>query len=337
MRRLPPLWLLAVLALAATTRSAHADDPRVTALIEEGLDLRQAQRDAEALVLFEKAQALAPSPRGQAQVALAQQALGRWKLAEENLRAALGAKDDAWIESRRAILERALTVILAHLGDVEIVGARSGTVYVDGVPSNDAHALSHLRLEVGRRTLEIRAAGAYPFSRLLEVLPGETVRVEVEQRPLLVEPSIAPVAIAPSSQAPTPIMPASSAEVGRAQRTIGWTFLGGAGLFLASGFAGLGVRAAAVTDFNATESCTGVPTSALSSQCRSWLNQGSTGQTLEVVGFVGGGLLAVVSVTLLVTAPSATKTSAPVASAASLATSCAPTAGGAWCSLGGAF
>src|SRR5665213_1102695 len=115
MRRLPTLWLVgaAVLAPCLVSADAAADDPEATALIERGLDLRQAQKDPEALVLFEQAQRIAPSPRGQAQVALVQQALGRWANAERNLRAALAEKDDAWISSRRPILEKAMTIIQA--------------------------------------------------------------------------------------------------------------------------------------------------------------------------------------------------------------------------------
>jgi hypothetical protein len=313
----------ALFAPCLVSPNAAADDPAATALIERGLDLRQAQKDPEALVLFEQAQRIAPSPRGQAQVALVQQALGRWASAERNLRAALAEKDDTWIASRRPILEKAMSVIETHLGDVEIVGAKSGTVYVDGAMLEGRDALTHLRLEVGRRTLELRAAGFYPFSRVLDVRPGEVVRVEVEQHALLEAPKESRVTVAPPATAGSP--------PGGAQRTIGWVALGGAGLFVATGVAGLVVHDVAASDFNANASCTTVATSGLSSQCRGWLSDGSTGQTLEIVGFVGGGVIAALSVALLLTAPS----SKPKAT--SLSVPCIPTLGGAWCSMQGTF
>lgn len=315
---------MAALAAALAAPSAKADDPAAAALIEQGLDLRQAQRDAEALALFEKAQALAPSPRGQAQVALAQQALGRWGLAEQNLRAALGAKDDAWIETRRPILERAMSVIQGHLGDVELVGATTGSVYVDSVAIKEPDALSHLRLEIGRRTLEVRAPGAYPFSRILDVLPGGVVRVEVEQHALL-DDGVSPAG------ASGPVRVVVASEPGRVQRTFGWVVLGAAGIFVATGVVGLIERSVAVGDFNGNTACTTQKSNALSSQCSGWLDNGNTGQTLAVAGFVGAGVSGALSAVLLLTAPS----SKPKATALTLP--CSPTPGGAWCALRGTF
>jgi len=337
MRRSPPGWLLTALVTCASSAAlsvlvpcdARADDPAATALIERGLDLRQAQRDAEALALFEAAQRLAPSPRGQAQVALAQQALGRWGLAELNLRAALAAKGDTWIESRRPILERALGVITTHLGDVEIVGAK-GTVFIDGARVDGPDALTHLRLEVGRRMFELRAEGSYPFSRVLDVLPGEVVRIEVEQHPLLAESPSADVNPAPgTSRAVTP--PAEASNAGHTQRLLGWIALGGAGLFLGTGVAGLVDRSTAASNFNGSAACTSQPSNALSSQCRGWLDDGSTGSTIAIVGFVGSGLVGALSLALLITAPS----SHPKTAAFSLP--CSPSKGGASWLIEGTF
>jgi hypothetical protein len=323
MRRLLPLCLSAAVVLAPSL-TARADDPSAAALIERGLDLRQAQHDPEALVLFEEAQALAPSPRGQAQVALVQQALGRWASAERNLRAALAAKDDAWIVSRRPILEHAMSTIEGHLGDVEIVGAKTGVVYVDGARIDEPDALTHLRLEIGRRTLEVRAAGTYPFSRVLDVRPGEVVRVEVELHPLLDAPRV-------PADAPTPLPAPVPRESGSTQRALGWIALGGAGLLLATGAVGLADHGIAAGDFNGSAACTGTASNHLSSQCSGWLDDGSTGQTLAIVGFVGGGVLAALSVTLLLTAPS----SKPKPSAWTVP--CAPNRAGVECSLVGSF
>jgi hypothetical protein len=331
MRRPLRAWLFVfagVAWLAPVTRVARADDPTATDLIERGLDLRQAHRDAEALMLFETAEKLAPSPRGRAQVALAEQALGRWGLAEKHLRAALDAKSDPWIESRRPILERALAVIAAHLGDVEIVGAK-GTVFVDGVRIDEPDALVHLRLEAGRRTLELRADGVYPFSRTFDVLPGDVVRIEVVQHALLAEtPAVTPPP--PASSGASTAQPSA----GRTQRTLAWVSLGGAGALVATGVAGLFVRSSAASDFNSTPSCTGQPTSALSSQCKSWLDQGTTGSTVAVVGFVGGGVAAALSIVLFATAPATKARSA-------LSFPCSPVLGagvrGASCALEGSF
>lgn len=312
--------------LAFVPHVAFADDAAASALIEQGLDLRQSQRDAEALALFEKAQALTPSPRGQAQIALAQQALGRWRLAERNLRRALGAKNDPWIESRRPILERAMNVIRENLGDVEIVGARKGTVYVDGVHVDEPDALTHLRLEVGRRAVELRAPGYYPFSRVLDVRPGASVRVEVEQHPLLddARPATGPDAVVPPT---TPVV--ATGDVGRTQRTIGWVVLGGAAIFLATGAVGIIERESDAVSYN--NGCSKGVTTANQTQCSDLYSEGNTAQTVGIIGFVGAGVFGAVSAALLLTAPSAK------GKPTTITLGCAPLEGGASCAWRGTF
>ena len=68
--------LLSVAILAARTAEATGD--AAEHLIKQGVELRAKGKDAEALVLFQKAYAATPSPRALAQIALAEQALGRW-------------------------------------------------------------------------------------------------------------------------------------------------------------------------------------------------------------------------------------------------------------------
>ena len=62
---------------------AHADaQSEADALITKGVGLREKGRDEEALDVFRQALAKSPSARARAQVALAEQALGMWVLAE---------------------------------------------------------------------------------------------------------------------------------------------------------------------------------------------------------------------------------------------------------------
>jgi hypothetical protein len=63
------------------------------------------------------------------------------------------------------------------------------------------------------------------------------------------------------------------------------------------------------------------------------LDDGNTGQTVAVIGFVGGGIVAALSVALLLTAPrTGGKRKAMVWSIP-----CAPARGGASCTIGGKF
>src|SRR6266705_1743487 len=84
--------LLAVLIVPAPARADDAD-----ALIKQGVELRRAGNDQQALERFRRAYDLAPTPRALAQMGLAEQALARWVDGEAHLAKALIAPQDAWI------------------------------------------------------------------------------------------------------------------------------------------------------------------------------------------------------------------------------------------------
>ena len=63
---------------AEAPEAAEAATPTAESLIEEGIALRTEGRDEEALGKFVESYELAPAPRTLTQIALAEQALGRW-------------------------------------------------------------------------------------------------------------------------------------------------------------------------------------------------------------------------------------------------------------------
>src|SRR4051812_36411583 len=94
-------------AALAVSGSAHGADPE--ALIREGLELRRAGHDQEALSLFQRAVQARRTPRALAQLGLCQQALGLWPGAERHLEEALaGEGDDAWKAKNAKALREAL-------------------------------------------------------------------------------------------------------------------------------------------------------------------------------------------------------------------------------------
>src|SRR5580704_11727693 len=101
--------LATALLLVAGTARAQPSDPEP--LVKEGIELRRLHRDADALEAFRRAFALAPAPRTLAQIALAEQALGRFVDAEADLQRAISSGEDPWI--RRSA--RALEVGLADI------------------------------------------------------------------------------------------------------------------------------------------------------------------------------------------------------------------------------
>src|SRR5436190_8859003 len=104
-RMRPQAWMLVLALIAPAIAQAQTDDP--DALIQQGLDLRREHRDDEALAVFRRSHELRPSARALAQIALAEQATGRWVDAREHLTEAL-AMDDPWIAERRGPLGESL-------------------------------------------------------------------------------------------------------------------------------------------------------------------------------------------------------------------------------------
>jgi len=174
LRQLP--WLTAIALVPAPAQA----QPGATAngLIEHGIQLREQGHDDQALIEFRKAYAISPSPRARAQMALAEQALGNWVVADQHLREALAADGDAWIASRKGVLTTAAAAIGRHLGSLEVTGTSRGgaRVLLDGLDVGAFPLPRPVRVETGSRLLEVRAPGYYPVVRTLEITAGATSR-----------------------------------------------------------------------------------------------------------------------------------------------------------------
>jgi hypothetical protein len=185
--------LLVLLSIASLARfAAAADDASAADLLRAGVKLRHEGLDEAALALFERAAAIAPTPVARAQIALAEQALGRWLDAEAHLRVALDAEEDPWIVANRAALDLARDAIAGHLGWLTVdVGAPSADIHFGG------HSIApfvEARVASGSGELEVRAAGYAPVERPIDVPPGEhtrlTIALEALRPDLLPEPHV---------------------------------------------------------------------------------------------------------------------------------------------------
>src|SRR5947209_3601580 len=96
-----------VVGVPSVALAGGGDEAAADAAIRRGVDLRKQGRDMDALEEFRKAYAAARSPRALAQIALAEQALGRWVDAESDLDQALASKSDPWIRKNVATLNGA--------------------------------------------------------------------------------------------------------------------------------------------------------------------------------------------------------------------------------------
>ncbi len=88
--------------------TAHAQD--ADALYREGVELRGAGRDEDALARFQRAHEIAPSGRTLAQIGFAEQALGRFRDAHRHLMEAR-ATQEPWVTEHRQLIDESLAVV----------------------------------------------------------------------------------------------------------------------------------------------------------------------------------------------------------------------------------
>ncbi len=206
-----------LVALAMTTH-VHAQPPDAEALYRDGVVLRRQRHDAEALAEFRRAYSLQPAPRTLAQIALAEQALGRWVDAEADLQRAVQTKGDAWIERNQDVLAAGLTDIRRHLGDLDVEADVPGAeLWVNGARVAVLPLSRSLRVETGSVLLEVRARGYASARRTTFVEPGERAREDIHLVPLVQQ---APVAGEQAARAPAAGEEAVRAPVGSAQVSI---------------------------------------------------------------------------------------------------------------------
>jgi tetratricopeptide (TPR) repeat protein len=150
------------------------------ALIERGVELRKTGDDRTALEVFARAFACSGSARAQAQMALAEQALGRWIDAHQHLRAALDAAHDPWIREHTAALTESLAEIASRLGRLEVTANVAGAeLSVDGrrvgrTPLSDA-----IYAVVGESVVILSAPGYFDLARRVTVDAGSLSRVSL--------------------------------------------------------------------------------------------------------------------------------------------------------------
>lgn len=176
-------WLWATvlgLAVVVAPFSLHAGED-VEAVISRGVELRRAGRDREALVQFQRALKMQKTSRVQAQVAVAEQALGLWVAAEADLLAAMASEDDPWITKNRATLATALTAIRGHLGSLEVWGTPTGaTILVNEKVVGKLPLSGPVRLTAEIITLKAHAEGYSEVNRSVRILVDETAREHIE-------------------------------------------------------------------------------------------------------------------------------------------------------------
>ncbi len=298
--RLASLAALASVALAVTEAAAQAPTADVDALMDQGVRLRSEGRDEDALTAFRRAWDLAHTPEALAQIALAEQALGRWVEAARDLATARESAADPWIARHRDHLVEAGTEIARHVGRVEVRSRSPGArLHVNGVDQGALPLAAPLRMAIGTQSFEVTAPGHIALGRLVDVRPGDDLLEEFDLAPMPATPTV----IAPPPGAPRTPRAAPS----------GWVTasFAAAGAMLVGGAVALAWREVAAADFNAEGQslCMVDPGDAGrvygGATCESLASDRGTANALMITGFVAAGAFAATGVALLVARPSA--------------------------------
>jgi hypothetical protein len=275
--RLTPKLISVTLALAAVvTWSTRARADAVDRLIEQGVALRAEGKPEEALDIFAKAHALAPSARTLAQMGLAEGALHRWLPAEDHIAGALAAHDTPWIENPRTrqALEQALVSIRGHVSEVKVVGPAGAQVAADGRPLGQLPLATPVRLAEGPAHITATAPGLLPAATDVAVVGGTHTTVLLQMPALPTPPT--PVAL------PSP-RTADDDDGGHRWRTwAGWSLVVVSGAAIGTGIAWLAI--------NGDPSCS-APAGSVCAHVYDTKAQGWTAVGAGLAAGVAGGLL----------------------------------------------
>ncbi len=204
MKRL--LLIAALLCATSLSVSVRAAEPSADALIEQGLGLRRDGKPEQALELFRKAHALAPSPRTFGQMGLVETSLKKWVEGEKHLAVSLANPDDRWVVKNRAFLDEALGLCRSHVGDLVVTGPAGAEVFVGGQSVGTLPAVPALRLAEGTISVSASAPGSKPFEQTITIRPGARSPLTIALAPIAATPIAAPAAPVAPAPAPTPLI-----------------------------------------------------------------------------------------------------------------------------------
>lgn len=177
------LVLLVPGPLRAEVPDAGLAEPNADALIAQGLELRRQGLAPAALPLFQRAHALAPTPRTVGQLGLVEASLQRWLDAEAHLVRALEAPADAWVSGNRKLLDKALAVTRRHIGELVVEGPAGAHVFVSGRGSKKLPLAEPIRVAEGEVRVSAIAAGFKQLIQTVHVRGGKRTSLKLELVP----------------------------------------------------------------------------------------------------------------------------------------------------------
>ena len=290
-------------ALAETKKSPSCTEAETR--IRLGLKMRAEHRDDGALEEFQRAYRLCSSARALAQIALAEQATGRWKEAEQHLDIVLSTAGDSWVEQHRGDLENAREALAQRLGSLEVSLApteATGELLLNGEHVARLPLEAPLRVVAGTVTIEVRAQGFDPVTRPVTIPPAGRTREVVVLSPIAPPPPVVVAKPRPEKPhtEPSPVVTAPPRPPGRSLRkTLGIVGLSVGGAGLAVGAAGHVLREQNARAWNRDDACVRASPGNLPPACQTRRDTVELGERLALAGYVAGGVLAAAGVLLL--------------------------------------
>jgi len=319
-RRSLAAFISTVLASSIAVAQTSAEVAARRLLLERAEAARNTAHHAEALDLASRAGQIQMSPSVRLFIAEEEEQLGRVAEAFGSAERCLSeVETNTASRNREAVRERCRalqTNLRRRVGQVVVAvpaPAPAGLrVTVAAIPLNPALYGAPMVVTPGDVPVAATADGRHPWSTTVRVAAGATVPVQVSleamtpaatvgapAQPPPAAPSLGPVATLPSSPPPT------TSSRGSAQRTLAWVAVGGAVALVGGGVA-MTLLQDSASDYlvDTANNCRG-SREALTGTCLDRANTEGTAQTLSIVGYATGGALAVTSVVLFLTAPSA--------------------------------
>jgi hypothetical protein len=294
--------------LSATTPAQAQEDPKAVARAKlvEGSDLLKRGEYREALVRFQEAYALVPSPKILYNFGLAYIGLSRNADAIDAFEKFLAEALDAAPELR-ANAERHRTTLAQQTGSLIVeTDVKDAEISVDGRARGTTPAPGPIRLDPGPHQLVVEKAGLPPYTRRMTIEAGQKIIVEAR---LTKEAAPAPLPVITVVQAPQPVrVPEKSTP----SHTLKWKLGLGLGVVAVAAL-GFGVveRLGANSKFNdfnnhpdtgqgpgQCDTDPRVPRNG-GADCTSLLDAGNSAASKATVGLIIGGVLAAGSVALL--------------------------------------
>src|SRR5439155_11763122 len=116
---------------------------------------------------FRRAYQARPAPRTRAQMALAEQALGRWIEAETDLAETLRTQGDTGVDKNRDKLAEGLEKIRGHLGWLDVEAREGAELWVNGTRIGPLPRES-VRVVAASTEVEIRHSDFQPWARAID-------------------------------------------------------------------------------------------------------------------------------------------------------------------------